>query len=276
MKHILFAASVNDLNVCTGEHWGANVHGSCTAPWSFFAIFHATSADGLPPWTLVNHKHQNANVALQHAAFYYEPSPAEMSGDFKGIAAAHAVVADDGYVHVFAEFWRTNADGAGPQRNIHLRTKDMREFDIWLGEPGWNAVIDGRVPAWVNASGIHGKDSQEKWRGEPFPLIISSVHRLEPGGEYKYLLTAAPPDNDVYLAYSHDLVQWTPQQKVGWDDPTFAAAQKLNPFAYEQDGELRLLFGASLGSATYGGIAVYEGRPSLLPKSGKPRIVSHG
>ena len=45
--HMLFSATVSDPNICTGEHPPAgNIHGSCVTPWSYFAMFAATSNDG--------------------------------------------------------------------------------------------------------------------------------------------------------------------------------------------------------------------------------------
>lgn len=276
--HMIFAGSVSDPNICTGGHGGSGTpHGSCDVPWSFFAIFRATSPDGLT-WTLIDSQRQNANIALQHSAVYYEPSVDEQQGAFTGLAAAHTILADDGYIHLFCEFWRTDVDGAGPQRNIHLRTlpTDLQQYEIWDGGTTWEPLIDGTLPAWVNADGTQGAESPEKWRGEPFALIISSVHRTTITPGFKYVLTCG--GDDIYVAYSDDLIDWSPAEKVVIDVPAIAAQQKMNPFYFEEDGKASILFGSrgassgQPGDPTYGGIAIYQS--SQKPPQGHRRIVS--
>jgi hypothetical protein len=269
--HMIFCASVKDPNICTGEHSPpSTLHGSCIDPWSYFALFWATSADG-QNWTLRDMGRSNPNVALQHAAAYYDPSVAEtVSGSFKGIAMAHAV-ADGGFVYIFFEFWSSLG-----QRNGLLRTAadDLNQFDIWNGG-NWDPLTDGALPSWFNG---------DIWRGNPFALIINHVTLTSQPG-FKYVLTAQGSgisrggsgfNNCIEVAFSNDLTNWTEAQMVGSDRPRVADGtgsdnSVINPIYFEDGFGYHFLYatndynldGASDCGSPYPGLAIFQADPTL-------------
>lgn len=264
--HMIFSATVSDPNVCTGEHPPTpNVHGSCTEPWSYFAIFWATSADGAE-WTLRNMQRSNPNVALRHAAVYYTPTRNDtLSGSFKGLAMPHGVVELDGMLYLFAEFW--NSVGL---RNIVLRTGDLSTFELFDGG-GWERLDDGRMPDWSN---------REIWRGNPYAHIISQVCEAPLFGDRRFLLTAQGSgerlNNCVEYAASNDLVNWSPERIVESSvrhvaDGTGGENSVLNPVIVPDGVSYRILFatndydqdGRPDCDGPYPGLAIFEGLPEV-------------
>src|SRR5260370_373080 len=114
---MLFAASVSDPNICCGEHAHPTPNGSCTAPWSYFAMFHARSVGG-GAWQLYDSTRPNPNHALGYATVYYEPSPADLAhGEYKGVSVISGIVPLDGLFYIPIGFWTSLGE-----RNAVLRT----------------------------------------------------------------------------------------------------------------------------------------------------------
>jgi hypothetical protein len=267
--HLIFTASVNDPNCCVGEHQPEpNPYGSCRQPWSYFAVFWATSPDGIA-WTLRDMGRPHSNTALRHAALYCEPSPADVAaGLFKGIAAVHAIE-HEGYIYLFLEFW--NAVG---ERNVLVRTAvvdDLSNFEIWHGGLAWEPLIDGRLPKWANAS---------IYEGNPYAHIINQVSpaSLVPG--YRFILTSQGAgmsyggrgmNNCIELAGSNDLTNWASLGMVPCDfrvaDGTGADNLIINPIYFEDANGQHFLFctndydldGVPDCAGAYPGLAVFQG-----------------
>jgi hypothetical protein len=256
---MLFAASVSDPNVCTGEHRTPTPHGSCTEPWSFFAMFSAVSQDGIA-WQLVNSGRPNNNVALQRAALYYEPTVADIAvGEIKGISgiAGCVMLEDDDWWHIPISCWSSLG-----QRNALLQTTDFLDFDLWTGR-SWEAIVDGRLPQWLNG---------DLWRGNTFAHIISSVAVQTSRPGYRFILTAEPNGNQIEVAYSNDLTSWTAPEVIMSDSPTLngtgpAGRGLVVNSRYVEDATGRHVLFASNDAngdgqpdcgSTYAGLAIYR------------------
>jgi hypothetical protein len=214
VSHMLFAASVNDPNICCAEHANPTPHGSCSIPWSYFAMFHARSAAG-GAWQLVDSSRPNQNRALQHASVYYPPpSNADLAHEYKGVTGISGIVPLGGLYYIPFGFWTS-----GGQRNAVLRTSDFLQFELWDGGATWDTVVDGLLPDWLN-DGI--------WRGNPFAHLISSVatQSLVPG--FQFVLTAQPTGNYIEMAYSNDMTTWTAPQQIASNIPTLSGAGASN------------------------------------------------
>lgn len=265
--HMFFSATVNDPNICTGEHDAQSPHGSCTTPWSYFALFHAQSRDGLM-WKLADRHRSVANVALSAAMAYYEPSAAEKIGHFKGIAMPHSAIFNDDLLTIFIEHWTSGEKEW--QRNAVLRTNGLVE-KVWNGvrfEP-----ITGALPQFANDS---------VWIGNPFAHIVSHVTLTTHFPGYRYILLAQGAglvyggrgvNNCIEYALSNDLLTWTPAQIVETKHPALngqgADNVCLNPHYYEYESQPRILFATSdwngdgnpdCPAGGYYGMAVFEGR----------------
>lgn len=170
--HAYFSASVSDPNICTGEHGDPTPHGSCTTPWSYFAIFHAVSADNGLSWELVNHARPNSNTALHHAAIYYEPSTEEARDRYKGLAMTHGIVPVGDWYYLYSEFWSTYT-----LKNLVFRTRDLYEFEVRdTATAGWAGLFDGEIPAELNSPDSRFPDDKhDGQRGNPLANQLSHV-----------------------------------------------------------------------------------------------------
>jgi hypothetical protein len=288
LYHMAFCATVSDPNCTTAGHGGTgeNAYGSCVVPWSYFIVYWATSEDGAN-WTLVDMQRQNRNIALQHAAVYYEPTPADIGfdkpgqiGEFQG--AHHVSILhepDDGFIYLTIEFWTVVGD-----KNGLLRTPvgAIGQFEIWDGPNNarWVPLEDGRLPEWFNT---------DRWRGNPFAHIISGIAHTSLAPGFKYILTAQGAgvdhgkrgmNNCIEVAFSKgDLTRWEGLDVVDTAIPTLDGSGAdnivLNPvYCEDGKGSYFFLFATNDDDADgvpgcdgdpYPGLAIYQGKP-VAPK----------
>jgi hypothetical protein len=274
--HMLFAASVSDPNICTGEHpTEPNVHGSCLVPWSYFVLYWATSDDGFT-WTLRNMERQrtDGNVALEHAAVYYEPKPSETvpGAPFKGLISC-SMLHDGEFFYITTTLWATVG-----LRDVMLRFDGVGgEFEVWDGGTTWVELDDGRLPEWTNI---------EEWRGRVVAKIPNQITTTTTIPGHRFLMTfqgSAVTDrggsginNRIEYACSNDLLTWTTEQVVTSEVPhvadgTGASNVILNPVYYEDAAGYHFLWasndynqdGQPDCDGPYPGLAIHQGDPTL-------------
>src|SRR5262245_52404613 len=97
--YMAFAASLDDRNLCAGEHYAGNPCGSCFDPWSYFVIGWAVSDDGIA-WRI-------RERALGDPTFLGRPpTTAETlpGSNFKGLTRVSLVAYGDSF-YIAAQEW---------------------------------------------------------------------------------------------------------------------------------------------------------------------------
>lgn len=236
--YMAFAASVSDPNLCAGEHAAPTACGSCTSPWSHFAMLWAVSDDGVT-WRVRDSGNANPNPALAAAVVYREPSASDAtpSSGYKAAARFSMVTGTDSgktYFYVVGLFWAAkspktilvripydagNAWGIGGDPEIvHLSLITLA--------PAWEAVSGGRLPDWVD-------DFQQQSVLGFFNAFTTSVFATTKAPGYRYALLGvghainqipgyAGRNNLIVYALSNDLITWTFTAAVRSTVPFFA------------------------------------------------------
>ena len=101
--YMAFAASLDDRNLCAGEHYAGNTCGSCFDPWSYFVIGWAVSDDGIN-WRI-------RERAPGDPTFLGRPPTAaerRSGSNFKGLTRVSLLEHDDAF-YIATQYWAQNA-----------------------------------------------------------------------------------------------------------------------------------------------------------------------
>lgn len=259
-----FAGSVSDPNLCAGEHGSPTQCGSCTSPWSHFAVFWAVSDDGVT-WRVRDRGGDNANPALAAALLWREPNAGDTApgSGYKGFARVSMVAATEGgktFFYIIGMFW-----GARSAKEVLVRVPYDAANEWGLGGAPeivhfvypshvWESCANGRLPDWV--------DDFQQYSVVTgfFNAFTASVFPIThvPGYRYAALGVANAAGlagfqgsaNAIVYQLSNDLITWTPQRYLRSSVDFLAdgrgySASIIDPIGVEDGGGTVHLYVAS-------------------------------
>lgn len=259
-----FTASINDPNLCAGEHPAAGTPcGSCRDPWSYFVAMWAVSDDGIH-WRVRAPEAGRANRALDAALLWRTPSAAEGTApsQFKGLTRVSIMEHEEGgrtWIYFLSHFWNRQFI-----RSVAFRMAwdDASEWGI-TGDPemltfrGWEAMPGGRIPLTIDDNST---------APSTFFFTAGTVARQTrlPGGRYiafgsadSYDGLAVRPASVLVWSTSDNLVNWTfggyvrsTLPYVG--DGTGYSASVIDPTYYEDVDGPHLLVASADGDEAAG------------------------
>ena len=262
--YMAFSASVSDPNLCAGEHGAPTSCGSCTSPWSHFAMLWAVSDDGVA-WRVRDRGGDNANSALAAAVLWREPDAGDVaaSSGYKSLARVSMLSGTDNgktYFYILGMFWaartpkevlvRIPYDGAdawglgGAPEVLHFQYPNHH----------WEACPNGRLPDWLDDF------QQYSIVNGFFNAFASTVFATTRVPGYRYVALGIGHgygvtglqgmSNAILYQLSNDLITWTPQSYVRSSVDFFAdgrgySASVIDPVAVEDAGGAMHLYLAS-------------------------------
>ena len=260
--YMAFTASVDDRNLCAGEHYAGNPCGSCFDPWSYFVVMWAVSDDGVD-WRI-------RQRAAGDGAFLGRPpdlSDRAISSQYKGLTRVALVPHEENrkqYFYIAAQYW-----ARFPIKVLMFRVARDPD-DPWgiTGDPelwsanrrAWVACPNGRVPDFAGDAGEFSIASFTNFLGSIVPTSVFGDARyvaLSSASSY-----AVPGSGGIFnrIAYqtSRNLIEWTPSLAVRSAIPFFADGfgydvSVIDPVAVdENDGSLHLFFASADGDSDHG------------------------
>jgi len=272
MYIMAFTATINDINICAGNHAGPSPFGSCTDPFSYFVTYLATSFDGIN-WTLAGPYRNHPNAAIAYAAFYYSPSEKEKALDngyygFSGISSVNFLIdvqpnlegVPTRYAYFPFGFWSSIGQKNGIVRVempynyypvIKVATFEQYSCNSLTEREGWYKMQNSSLHKWFN---------EEYWRGAISELPLSKVSPITEVDGYKWIMTqlgssmhgATAKDkglfNQINYRLSNDMVHWTDSETVVskkkfFADGTSYDSSVIDPIYYEEpDGTYSFYF----------------------------------
>ena len=264
-----FAASVNDPNLCAGEHDAQNACGSCTDPWSYFTILWAASDDGVH-WTLRKRDPSATNRALGASLLWRSPTSSDrVTGSlYKGITHV-SMVRDRKYFYLMTQMWvfftvksvlfRVAADPSSP---FGIGDADPEIWNGTFGADGqrWEVCPHGELPNWIAQASTLSINVFLR------PLTSIATTSSFPGTPYIALAigsgvswsSSSPRNNRIEYQLSSDLIHWGPATILRSRLPFFADGRAydnsvLAPAAAEDgDGHLHVFFASGDGDDDHG------------------------
>lgn len=261
--YMVFAATLNDQNLCAGEHFVENPCGSCFDPWSYFVVLWAVSDDGVA-WRVRTGPPERIRInrAIDSALLWSLPHrwDLETHSGFKGVTRVSMVTKEepDGlYFYVGAGIW-----GSWRTKNAVTRIKYdpssewgiSTEPEVWDSNAfAWQRCPHGELPGWVN---------DRFARGDVFEGTFSSLGTTRFAGERRYVAVLSSSSlvprskdahgqtNQISVRFSDDLIHWTPETVVPSRVPFVADgggydASVLDPFYIEDEAGVYHFFYAS-------------------------------
>ncbi len=241
-----FAASLDDRNLCAGEHYAGNGCGSCFDPWSYFALVWAVSDDGIN-WR-VRERAPGDPTFLGRP-----PAAAERSfSSYKGLTRVSLIARDD-YFYLAAQYWSRSAIKTVMFRvpyDASSQWGTAGEPELWSAKRrAWIAAPNGRPPDFI--------DDPFDYSLASFSGFLGSIVRTRLFGAEQFL--ALNPDNNrIVYQTSQNLVDWTPPVVMRRAIPFFADGfgydvSVIDPVAIDgTDGKLHLFFASNDGDADHG------------------------
>lgn len=221
--YMAFAASLDDRNLCAGEHYAGNSCGSCFDPWSYFVIVWAVSDDGVN-WRI-------RERAVGDPTFLGRPpTPAERipGSNFKGLTRVSLLAHGDDF-YFATQYWAVNSI------QIAMFRVPFDAADEW-GLGGGAEVVPTSLTG-----------------------FLGSISRTRAFGAERYI--ALNPDNAgrrISYQTSENLIDWSPPVVMRSSIPFFAdgfgyAVSVIDPIAVDgADGKLRVYFASADGDADHG------------------------
>lgn len=265
---MIFVASINDPNLCAGEHFDAGTPcGSCRARWSWFTAMWAVSDDGVkwrvfegPPKSSFSHR------AIDSSVLWMPPFGNDVKyglSHFKGIARTTMVVREENgetFFYIGANFW-----GRHRVKTAMFRIRYDADSEWgWSSDPqlwdtqsdGWRACTNGLVPLWLN---------DDSARGSVLSTFVGNISEIRAVRGYRYIATLPassnysvnPADRGVSnaIAYqlSNDLLHWSEAETVESWIPYFADGSGYDvsvtdPFYLEERGFFHFYFASADGN----------------------------
>lgn len=218
-----FAASLDDRNLCAGEHYAGNSCGSCFDPWSYFVIVWAVSNDGVN-WRI-------RERAPGDPTFLGRPPTAgeRLPGsNFKGLTRVSLLAHGDDF-YLATQYWAVHSI------QIAMFRVPYDAADEW----GLGGAAE-MVPTSLTG-------------------FLGSISRTRAFGAERFI-ALSPYDAGRRISYrtSENLVDWTPPEVMRSSIPFFAdglgyAVSVIDPVAVDgPDGKLRVYFASADGDADHG------------------------
>jgi hypothetical protein len=239
-----FAVSLDDRNLCAGEHYAGNGCGSCLDPWSYFVIVWAVSDDGIN-WRIRERAPGDPTFLGR------PPTDAERiaASNYKGLTRL-SLLSQDGYFYVAAQYWARTSIKVALFRIAYDAASEWGA----AGEPqAWSP----RRRAWV-AADAYLDDALEPSLF-PYSASFGSIVRTRVFGDERWV--AFNPEafgNRIDYQTSRNLVDWTPPVVLRSSIPFFAdgfgyQTSVIDPVAVDgADGKLHLFFASADGDPDHG------------------------
>ena len=256
--YMAFVGSMDDRNLCAGEHAATNGCGSCADPWSYFVVMWAVSDDGVH-WR-VRQRASGDPMLIGRPPDSTDRAPGSL---YKGVTRASMLVADEGfqrYFYIGTQFWSA-------------RVLKMAMFRVpydpngeWglAGDPAlwswnrsqWMSCDNGRIPDFF--------DTLNEISLLKFSAPLSSI--LTRGGQYFALTTADYFPGMSFFRRAAVIRYATAQRLNDWSGETLIRSgihffadgfgydgSVIDPVAIEEsDGRLRLFFSSADGDDLHG------------------------
>lgn len=253
-----FAASLDDRNLCAGEHYAGNACGSCFDPWSYFVIVWAVSDDGVN-WRIRQNRTGDPTF-LGRPPTATERVP---GSNYKGLTRVSLLAHGDDF-YLVTQYWAINS----------IR------------------IVMFRVP--YDAGDEWGLGGEAETVPTSLTGFLGSISRTRAFGAERYI-ALNPYDSGRRISYqtSENLIDWTQPVLMRSAIPFFAdgagyAVSVIDPIAVDgADGTLRVYFASADGdpdrgigrdgrhdcglydefgpTAAYLGTGIYEAKVELLP-----------
>jgi hypothetical protein len=267
--YMVFAATLNDRNLCAGEHLVANPCGSCFDPWSYFVVMWAVSDDGVS-WRVRTASPDRVRIsrAIDSSILWMLPHrwDRESRTSFKGVTRVSMVTkqeADGLYFYVGAGLW-----GSWRTKNAIARIKFdpssewgiSSDPEVWdTNSYAWQRCVHGEIPNWVN---------ERFGRGDVFEGNFSALANTSISGAGRYIAILSSSSltprqkgargmtNQIAFRISDDLIRWSAPATVGSEIPFVADgagydASVLEPsYVEDPDGRYHFFFGSADGDPT--------------------------
>lgn len=221
--YMAFAASLDDRNLCAGEHYAANPCGSCFDPWSYFVIVWAVSDDGVN-WR-VRQRAPGDPTFLGRPPTAAEKIP---GSNFKGLTRVSLLAHGDSF---------------------YLATQSWAQFSIDIAlfrvpyDPADEFGLGG--DAELLPANLHG--------------FLGSISRTRVFGEERFIaLNPDPRGSSILYQTSMNLIDWTPPERMRSLIPFFAdgngyPVSVIDPVAVDgADGKLHVYFASADGDPDHG------------------------
>jgi hypothetical protein len=257
--YMAFVGSVDDRNLCAGEHYAGNNCGSCFEPWSHFEVMWAVSDDGVN-WRV---RERGAGDAMLIGR---APEGADTMGlsQYKGLARVSLLARDDGYFYLAAQYW-----GREQIKILMFRIAydpaatwgTGGEAELWSwNRQQWMSCENGRLPDFIGQPGEYSLPS--------FANPLGSIVRTKVFGSERFLALGSETEpslsdghgivNRISYQTSTNLLDWTPEESLRSALPFFADGNGydvsvIDPVSVDApDGTLHLFFASADGDARAG------------------------
>ena len=229
--YMAFVASVNDPNLCAGEHDALNACGSCSTPWSYFTMLWAVSDDGVK-WTIRKRDTAASNRALGASTLWRDPTASDrVAGSlYKGLTRV-SMVRDDKYFYLMTQFWLLSTVksalfriAADPSSLFGIKgDPEIWHMQFNFGN-AWESCPNGRIPDWLDQQGT----TSIPLFGTPIASIAATT--AFPGYRYIALLVGSGSTfvidggraNRIDYELSNDLFNWVGASIMRSEIPHFA------------------------------------------------------
>lgn len=257
-----FVGSVDDRNLCAGEHAATNGCGSCADPWSYFVSMWAVSDDGLH-WRV----RQRAPADAMLIGRPPDATDRTAGSLYKGVTRVSMVEVDDtfqSYFYIGAQFWSARVLKMAMFRVPYDRANEWGlggDPQLWSwNQKRWVPCENGRIPDFL--------DLLNEISLLTFSAPLSAVLRTSIFGQPQYqALTAADyspsftwfrRSSVIRYATSQNLTDWRGELFLRSGILAFADGLSydnsvIDPVAIEEaDGTLRLFFSSADGDEQQG------------------------
>jgi hypothetical protein len=242
--YMAFAASLNDRNLCAGEHYAGNACGSCFDPWSYFVIAWAVSDDGVN-WRVRERSPGDPTFLGRPPNAFERTAPS----NYKGLTRV-ALIAHENRWYLAAQYW-----SRASLRVVMFRLPYDPSSE-W-GFKGQAEVWNGRRAAWVNSPDF--LDVPFEFSLGSFSGLLSSISRTRVFGDERFIaLNADSRASSIAYQTSQNLIDWTPPVTMRSSIPFFAdgggyAVSVIDPVAVDgDDGKLHVFFASADGDPDHG------------------------
>jgi hypothetical protein len=151
--YMAFVGSVDDRNLCAGEHFATNICGSCFDPWSYFVVMWAVSDDGVN-WRVRERARGDAMLIGRPP----DASERGTSSIYKGLTRVALVAHEEkgiSYFYFGTQYWTRDGIKMGMfriERDPASEWGLTGDPELWSTTRRWVTCTDGRVPDFLSST----------------------------------------------------------------------------------------------------------------------------